>query len=94
MNDISDIIKMLAKEAVEGDKPVSVVTGRVTDTDKLTIETEQKLLLTEEFLIITSRFYPAVFKLDTKLLLLRCDGGQKYVILDTIPEIKEEEEEE
>lgn len=94
MNDIGDIVKMLAKEAIEGDKPVSVVTGKVTDIDKLTIETEQKLRLTEEFLIITSRFYGASFKLDDKLLLLRCDGGQKYVILDMLPEIKQTEEEE
>ncbi len=91
MNDISDIIKLLAKEAIEGDKPVSVVTGKVTDPKRLTIETEQKLQLTEDFIIMTTRFYGASYEQDERLLLLRCDGGQRYVILDRLPKIEEGE---
>ncbi len=93
MNDIGDIIKMLAKEAVEGDKPVSVVTGEVIDDEELIVETEQKLQLTESFFIISQRFENHVWNKGDKLLLIRCDGGQKYVILDILPEKKEEEEE-
>ncbi len=91
MNDIGDIIKLLAKEAIEGDKPVSVVTGEVIDDEEFVVRTEQKLQLSEDFFIITQRFEHQLWKKGDKLLLLRCDGGQKYVILDILPEKEEEE---
>ena len=62
MNDIGDIVKMLARETVEETKPVSVVTGEVIEDDELVVETEQKLQLTRSFLIIGKLFEQKIWK--------------------------------
>ena len=51
--DLLSLLKTAAVEAVEAGKPVKVMFGEVTAINPLQIMVEQKLPLTEEFLILT-----------------------------------------
>lgn len=84
MNDIPDLIKTIAKAAIEQEKPAAVVTGRVVATGRLKIETEQKLVIDEEFIIFPKRLYNYKWEKDENVVLIRCDGGQRYLLIDLI----------
>ena len=51
--DLLEIIKQAGIEAMEASKPVKVMFGEVKSVKPLMIMVEQKLPLTEEFLILT-----------------------------------------
>ena len=51
--DLVSVIKKAAQEAIEAGKPVKVMFGEVKAINPLQITVEQKLSLTEEFLILT-----------------------------------------
>ena len=51
--DLVSVIKKAAQEAIEAGKPVKVMFGEVKAINPLQITVEQKLPLTEEFLILT-----------------------------------------
>lgn len=53
MADIIETIKKAALDAIENSSPASVMFGTVTNTNPLEILVEQKLLLTNDFLILT-----------------------------------------
>lgn len=53
MSDLCNAIKLLAQEAVSSQKPLEVCFGRVIKESPLKIQTEQKLILTEEFLTVS-----------------------------------------
>ncbi len=82
MNDIGNMIKELAKATIEQNKPVAVVIGKVNEEFK--IETEQKLVLSKNMLIIPRRINYDALEVNDNLILLRCDGGQRYLILDEL----------
>ena len=82
MNDIADLIKTIAKTAVEQDKPASVVTGKVISKNNFKIETEQKLIINEDFIIFPKRFYNYDWEENDNVVLIRCDGGQRYLLVD------------
>lgn len=84
MNEIADLIKGIARCAVEQEKPAAVVTGRVKATGKLEIETEQKLVINEDFIIFPKRLYNYSWAVDENVVLIRCDGGQRYLLVDLI----------
>lgn len=84
MNEIPDLIKAIAKSAIEQDKPATVVTGRVSNINKLKIETEQKLIIEEDFIIFPKRLYNYNWEKDDNVVLIRCDGGQRYLLIDLI----------
>jgi hypothetical protein len=52
-NDMIGIMKRMAIEAVAASKPTSVVYGKVISTSPLKIQVDQKMTLTEQFLILT-----------------------------------------
>lgn len=81
MSDFGELIKELAVNAVEAEKPVEVVFGIVEGTDPLKISLEQKLVLDRNFIDVLSC---ASYKIKDKVVLLRCAGGQKYVLLDSL----------
>lgn len=84
MNEIPEMIKSLAKAAIEQDKPAAVITGRVVDDTNLKIETEQKLIIDKDFIIFPKRFYSYEWSIDEDVVLIRCDGGQRYLLVDII----------
>ena len=51
---MNELIKYIALAAFEESKPVAVVYGEVTGTDPLEVTVDQKLKLTEDFLLLTN----------------------------------------
>ncbi|MBR1751105.1 MAG: DUF2577 domain-containing protein, partial [Ruminococcus sp.] len=53
MNEIAGLIKQLAVDAVNAGKPADIIFGRVISTAPLKIQTDQKLVLEENCLILS-----------------------------------------
>lgn len=79
-NDLLVAVKKSALEAIEAAKPVNVVYGKVTSVSPLIINIEQKLNLSEAQLVLTRSASELVT--GDSVILLRVQGGQKYVVLD------------
>ncbi|GGJ68323.1 hypothetical protein GGR02_001823 [Anoxybacillus voinovskiensis] len=79
-----DLIKTVAVKAVEATNPVHVLFGTVVSESPLEVQIHQKLKLTEEFLVITERVTQANLKRADKVILLRVQGGQQFVVLDKV----------
>jgi murein DD-endopeptidase MepM/ murein hydrolase activator NlpD len=75
---IIDTIKEVAINAYEATNPVALVFGKVTSTNPVKIQVGENLTLSKDFLVING----AVSKGDD-VTLIRCQGGQKYVVLGT-----------
>ncbi len=103
MNEFLNILRRVATEAVEGEKPVGVMFGEVLSTSPLQIKVEQRLTLSEDMLILTKNVTDYSvnawsntenFKLHIKnslkkgekVLLLRMQGGQRFLIIDKLKE--------
>ena len=85
MADVTDFLKAIkraALEAVEASKPVTVCRGKVQSVSPLKISVGQKMILSEKQLI---RLRTAEkIAVSDECLLLREQGGQKYVILGVV----------
>lgn len=94
-------IKRAALSAVQASMPSGLYFGVVTSINPLNISVEQKMILTEEQLILTnmvrdfevsatlngekqSYIMRFALKVDENVILLRMQGGQKYLVLDRI----------
>lgn len=75
---IIDTIKRIALNAFEASNPVKLLFGKVISVDPVKIQVGEYLTLTKEFLVING----SVEK-DDDVSLIRCQGGQKYVVLGT-----------
>lgn len=78
VTEIIETIKRVALNAFEASKPVKLLFGEVISTDPVTIQVGELLTLPREFLVING----TVSKGD-HVTLIRCQGGQKYVVLGT-----------
>lgn len=79
-----DLIKNVAVKAVEATNPVHVLFGTVVSESPLEVQIHQKLKLTEEFLVITERVTQTNLKRGNKVVLLRVQGGQQFIVLDKV----------
>lgn len=89
MSNISDLIssfKKISLETFEASKPVNLVYGNVISTSPLEILVEQKLTLKSNQLICVD-FGENPIQNGDLLVLLRQQGGQKYLILNRVVEI-------
>lgn len=77
-------IKRAALDAVDASKPVQVCFGKVTSVSPLKILVEQKLLLGDKQLIITESATKSGLVVGDKVVLLRQQGGQKYIVMGKI----------
>ena len=75
-----EAIKIAAIEAIEATKPAAVVYGTVTFVSPLSVQLEQKSLLTAPFLVSLQPYLEE----GNKVALLRVQGGQEYVILGKV----------
>lgn len=75
---IIETIKKVALNAFEASNPVKLLFGKVISTNPVKIQVGEYLTLTREFLVINGQ----VFEGDS-VTLIRCQGGQKYVVLGT-----------
>ena len=73
---IIDTIKKVALNAFEASNPVKLLFGKVISTDPVKIQVGEFLTLTKEFLVING-----TVEQDDDVTLIRCQGGQKYVVL-------------
>ena len=77
-------MKEAGTEAVQSGSPCAVMFGKVIDSKPLKIKVEQRLILGEKQLIKTEN--SKKIKKDDSVLLLRMQGGQKFIVLDCIIE--------
>lgn len=80
---LAETIKKAAIDAVEASNPVRVLFGEVLAENPLEIKVDQRFILTQEFLVITDTAEPKLTA-GTKVILLRVQGGQQYVVLDKL----------
>ncbi len=94
-----ELIKAVALDVTESTYPVQVVFGTVVSADPLKVKLSQQVILSEKQLILTESVceqdYPsdvpeitltvkAGLKVGEVVLMLRMQGGQKYIILDRV----------
>ena len=81
--DLLQIIKKAAMDAVETSNPIRVVFGTIESISPLRVKIEQKLSIGEIFLIHTDTFKRYTDKkIGDKVVLIRMQGGQQYLVLD------------
>ena len=78
------LIKKAAVEAVETTNPTEIRYGKVISVNPLQISVEDKMTFTEMQLVLTRNMKDNVLQVDEKVLLLREQGGQKYIVLDRL----------
>jgi hypothetical protein len=92
------LIKQAASDAVEASNPVGIFYGTIKSVDPLEVEVDQRFILTQEFLELTEATRELKVPLGTgeeyilrpklqerdRVILIRIQGGQKYVILDRV----------
>lgn len=81
---ITQLIRYIAADTIEAEKPTNLVIATVTKVKPLKIKVGRSLILTENFLIKTSTFTSRNIKKGTKILCIRSWGGQRYALIDTI----------
>jgi hypothetical protein len=92
-----EIIKKAGVGAVESTNPVAVVYGSVNQIDPLEVKVDQRFALPQDFLLVPEHLTEYKvniggqevvirkgFEAGDTLLLLRIQGGQKYLILDRL----------
>lgn len=92
-----EIIKKSAVEAVEASNPINIVYATVISINPLKIVTEQKLPLSKEQLVLTrnvtdyeitldntEHIIKNALKVNEKVVLIREQGGQKYIVWDRV----------
>ena len=92
-----DIIKRASVEAVDAGNPVAVFFGVVVSAAPLKVLVDQRFTLLTEFLIVPERFIEQRVMIDDeertignrlvigdKVILLRVQGGQQYLIVDKV----------
>jgi len=91
------VIKQASMGAMEAGSPVQVRIGTVNSLSPLTVTVDQRFALTSEFLILTAAAEPLKMtvggveyivreglQVGDKVILLRVQGGQQYVVLDKV----------
>lgn len=92
---IVDTIKYISKGTHEAGNPMAVMYGTVTNANPLEVNVEQRLTLPKDFLIVPEQLTESKLSIDgreyiirkglsigDKVILIRVQGGQDYVILD------------
>lgn len=81
MHELIKIIKKVSLEAVEAAKPVNIIIGRIQKAEPLRVRIHQKLTLEKEFLVIPRHLAEEGFQKGEGVILLREQGGQRFVII-------------
>ncbi len=75
-------MKQIAENVFEARRPADWCYGKVISLDPFQVQIDQKLPLKKEFLAVRTGMSASSFKVGDKLILLRKQGGQEYLILD------------
>ncbi|GAC42270.1 DUF2577 domain-containing protein [Paenibacillus popilliae] len=97
MADLLGTLKKAAMDAVLASNPAAMMFGEVTSTNPLEVLVDQRFTLPADFLILPESLTEhkvmvngqetvigRMLKAGDKLLLLRMQGGQQYLILDRV----------
>lgn len=88
MPNIADMIRVLAVQSVEASKPVERVFGVVTNLEPFTIQVNEKLVLSNNFLVITQTVKNYInwkyIDVGDKVVMTRQKGGQLYIVDDML----------
>ena len=82
MPDLYNAMKQIAENVFEARRPADWCYGKVISLDPFQVQIDQKLPLKKEFLAVRTGVSASSFKVGDKLILLRKQGGQEYLILD------------
>ena len=82
MPDLFNAMKQIAKDGFDTLQPADWCYGKVISLDPFQVQIDQKLPLKKEFLAVRTGVSASSFKVGDKLILLRKQGGQEYLILD------------
>lgn len=77
-----NLMKEVGNEAVQSGSPCAVMFGKVTGLKPLKIKIDQRLILGDKQLIKTEN--SKKIRKNDSVLLLRMQGGQKFIIFDRI----------
>lgn len=79
MNDLRNALKILAQDTINAEKPVEVTFGSVKETEPLKIETEQRLVLTEEFIVVSENLKEKTVQafFDDRSVKMKIDNSLK-----------------
>ena len=82
MPDLFNAMKQIAKDIFDTLQPADWCYGKVISLDPFQVQIDQKLPLKKEFLAVRTGMSVSSFKVGDKLILLKKQGGQKYLIFD------------
>ena len=82
MTDILKLMKKIAIDAVNSQKPTDIVYGTVVSTSPLKVQIDQKLILEEVHLKLTQVVKDYGLIQGDKVTMIRASGGQQYLIID------------
>lgn len=84
ISNLNQLIKKLAIEAVRASKPCDIVMGTVADAAPLKIKISSKVTLDSDFFVLTKTAEEREMKKGDEIVLLRANGGQRYLVLDKV----------
>ncbi|WP_310602558.1 DUF2577 family protein [Anaerosporobacter sp.] len=76
-------MKKAAVEAVAASKPSDLLFGKILSVNPLRVTVDQKLTLSEEF-VFTTYAYSQMIQVNDNVVMIRAQGGQKYLIIDKV----------
>ena len=76
------VMKQIAENVFEARRPADWCYGKIISLDPFQVQIDQKLPLKKECLAVRTGVNASSFKVGDKLILLRKQGGQEYLILD------------
>lgn len=79
-----DVIKRVSIAAVDSTNPVTIAYGTVTSTSPFEVLVDQRFTLPEEVLVIPEYASKLNLVNGDKILMLRVQGGQNFVVLDRL----------
>ena len=85
-NELVRAVKVAAVDAVRAMKPMAFMYGEVISASPLSIQVSQRMTIHAKMLLLTSPVRDEVLAVGEKVMLIRCDGGGKYIILDRAEE--------
>ncbi|MCM3748027.1 DUF2577 domain-containing protein [Paenibacillus pasadenensis] len=91
---INDAVKQIVKRSFEAQQLTKAMYGTVTSAEPLEVSIEQRFIVPQEFLTVPEHLTPQELELEgrrielrrglsvgDKLILLRSEGGDTYVVL-------------
>ena len=79
MSDLCNAVKILAQEAINSQKPLEAVFGKVINESPLKIETEQRLILTKDFITVAEHLRERTINvhIDDRTVAMKIDNSLK-----------------